>query len=1309
MENALIFYKLIEAKKTRDLINGYILAENYKEKMYRYIVFKNKTDFEEAILKSGRLFEIIESDECRAYFDIDYKDTENIDFEEDLNCITNFLDKVFDISCNPLVFVRDDETVKSAHIYYDFFTNKETLKKITNVLKNKIECIDTSIYSKNRNFCLPNHTKFEYNSARRFVEYTFWETLERIKYNVSDFLCDIRHSVNEKIRIPKMTFGEIVENVNVNVDVDLNSENNNETISTESLGDSVDFNLDNLINFLPKKFYFHKFHFKLLVKYIIDNYDFIIPFLEHSKSIIKKEYSSEEIETYILNIRSVKLSTHGIVNLIRKYYNIHFYDYKLLEDFITFACDVMKTPESEYEEIRCKIKKSNLTLHKKDIIISNYIIKLDKFIILNPNCNTFYYFNTFVKNGNVKNVNENVKNVYIDDIINNENILSERLISVKALYGSGKTKRIVFHILEKLFTINLKCKVCFLTETNSLNTSITQKLKNYMCNLFPRILIGSHQDTPKKIEINYDIFVCSLESISKCNEIYDYLILDEYESLLFHFTSKTMSQMTNESMKFDKLINLMKSSKRCILLDADLTMSRVNIAKSIIGCDCSFYNCLDNNFKDYTYSVFYKRSEMFNKFKISCDNSKKIIFCSNSKKELERIYEERSNNFNGNTALLCSNKVVRIYYGNSKEEKVIPKIDFIADLDNNLQMLDVDILLFTPTITTGVSIEVEYFDVMYASGFNKNTAIARAFVQMLFRPRNLKDKDINICFIQPTSFNKCFFDITDFEKNIEYQSCLYDIKLKILNDNVNEINRKEIYDMMYNLNVIEKEMSQFYFTQYVCSLLMSHNLNVNYVFKDEQKEYDTAMYKYILDQKCVEDLRSADLITETDKEIIEENNKMSGFDKLDWDKIQRYNLTNFHPNVIIRDSIITNWNGNNDNIKCLIELKERINSSKNKLFYENYETGSYNEIDCLTQFNERLIEREISDYIYNLLGLTRSNNYELKIKIEDFDKIISNLTEEDISKLNKYHQVLINDKTNASPFKVKLEKNNLNHLKDILNKLNIQMTNHVIVYEYKNDPRDLLKPEMLRLRTYNTDKKEKNKIYRKECFYYYLAIKNNLYFKINENVNVNECVVRTFHSNYNKITKKNDNNNYIYKITELEDQLSRLKSYKVDELNCDGYKMETFKKSKDFYTAKHPLQNNGEKYYPKVYKQQTLNKNKVATFVKTSEKLSITEIPNTPEVYKKKRYIIKPIGVYEPIGEIVYHTTNKIEQKNENKDFNETDLKTNLHNELTNPDTLMRVFKYDLTSYLKNDTSRCVIETEKIVYVPEESVDYHDE
>jgi len=105
--------------------------------------------------------------------------------------------------------------------------------------------------------------------------------------------------------------------------------------------------------------------------------------------------------------------------------------------------------------------------------------------------------------------------------------------------------------------------------------------------------------------------------------------------------------------------------------------------------------------------------------------------------------------------------------------------------------------------------------------------------------------------------------------------------------------------------------------------------------------------------------------------------------------------------------------------------------------------------------------------------------------------------------------------------------------------------------------------------------------------------------------------------------------------------------------------------------------------------------------------LSITEIPNTPEVYKKKRYIIKPIGVYEPIGEIVYHTTNKIEQKNENKDFNETDLKTNLHNELTNPDTLMRIFKYDLT--LKNDTSRCVIETEKIVYVPEESVDYHDE
>ena len=66
-------------------------------------------------------------------------------------------------------------------------------------------------------------------------------------------------------------------------------------------------------------------------------------------------------------------------------------------------------------------------------------------------------------------------------------------------------------------------------------------------------------------------------------------------------------------------------------------------------------------------------------------------------------------------------------------------------MEDTLIRHNIDIFLFSPTIKTGVSVNAEYFDKCYAYGSSSSLCV-REFFQMLFRFRNLKQKEINISF-----------------------------------------------------------------------------------------------------------------------------------------------------------------------------------------------------------------------------------------------------------------------------------------------------------------------------------------------------------------------------------------------------------------------------------------------------------------------------------------------------------------------------------------------------------------------------------
>jgi hypothetical protein len=230
----------------------------------------------------------------------------------------------------------------------------------------------------------------------------------------------------------------------------------------------------------------------------------------------------------------------------------------------------------------------------------------------------------------IDNIDSDLLKKEIDSFVNREN----DFISVKAKWGTGKSKYIVKPILNELFKQNENyynhidcvedryekeellesmCKVVMISPTNSLNKKEVSELKkmdysNFYSHLEIQEIKAEANKSRDYEELN-DIrkhfsIITSLESIDKAVDIYntfhkdsyntdriDCLILDEVESIFNHFESGTFTKkndsksnvITTAYSQFQYFKNCCKIAKQIIILDCDISDRRLELLESIIN------------------------------------------------------------------------------------------------------------------------------------------------------------------------------------------------------------------------------------------------------------------------------------------------------------------------------------------------------------------------------------------------------------------------------------------------------------------------------------------------------------------------------------------------------------------------------------------------------------------------------------------------------------------------------------------------------------------------------------------------------
>jgi hypothetical protein len=241
--------------------------------------------------------------------------------------------------------------------------------------------------------------------------------------------------------------------------------------------------------------------------------------------------------------------------------------------------------------------------------------------------------------------------------------------------------------------------------------------------------------------------IVQVESFHRIRGVYDIIVLDESESIFAQFGSGNVKNKAIAVANFQRNI---KDAKRVICMDAFMGDRTIELIRRMRKGLISIVINKHKNACDYVYKLGYSETFMIRDILDAIDRGENIVIVSNSKMKLK-----------------CTHELIR------REHPTIPMEIYTADTDaakRNAHMERVNecwvnyrVILYSPTITAGVSFEQKHFDQIYAIFTNKSCD-ALTCMQMLGRIRNVGKQTISICF--NTSLVRCPTTIEGIEYDI---------------------------------------------------------------------------------------------------------------------------------------------------------------------------------------------------------------------------------------------------------------------------------------------------------------------------------------------------------------------------------------------------------------------------------------------------------------------------------------------------------------------------------------------------------------
>ena len=481
------------------------------------------------------------------------------------------------------------------------------------------------------------------------------------------------------------------------------------------------------------------------------------------------------------------------------------------------------------EDLQNKFRACDDSLVGDTIYVDDIIFDKETGVLQRPNQPTILYFQECF---NQMRPTTSGTTMYLKrNDITDQFLYDTKHLFINGIYGCGKTSTIISPIIKSAIKHNKLCdengsinrlSVLVITENNSLN-------KQYQAD-------KSLQLTSHLIDKNCEFQVCSLESLARLKiKTYNIIILDEYVTLMGHFLSdKTMRKQ--EIIIYKQLINYLRNADRVIVCDADLSHQTYPQVLDCITKERIIHKIVIDKYVDYKYVLVFQHQIIYKRIKNDLNNNKRVVvafdiakrataymetLCGNSTasyKILSVIAEDGSDGWKINNEALTN-------------EQSLAVTENLGDFIRNEK---IDIMIYSPKITTGVSINDKCFDCQYGIATGKSVT-ARQFVQMIHRARELTNKTIYIAVPNPRAKTDLSYIDGDYmEKQLQSGTiALKQIVQKELSDDT-RIGLTEIISQAQ----AEQERSRKCFTSELYNQLKSLGLTIDIVCVDDMSDIE---------------------------------------------------------------------------------------------------------------------------------------------------------------------------------------------------------------------------------------------------------------------------------------------------------------------------------------------------------------------------------------------------------------------------------------------------------------------------------------
>ncbi|CAH6419790.1 Origin of replication binding protein [uncultured virus] len=288
----------------------------------------------------------------------------------------------------------------------------------------------------------------------------------------------------------------------------------------------------------------------------------------------------------------------------------------------------------------------------------------------------------------------------INEMIENK---AQYILAIKAACAMEKTTRIIEHIFENADTLK---RILFITNRVSLADEHKQQLESLGFKIY--------YDKKKRL-IDDERVICQIDSSYKIISAkpYDLVVMDEFNSTLSHLVTFCKKKQAVNSI-FEELI---RNIPRIIVSDALLDNRYLQYISMLGRDDLITYQYTHQPHINKRYSMIENKAELVR------------LICEDLRKGRRVVVPTNIESLATSLAEMIRRDMPDIRIGLYTGKNKVKRIGSLLDEWRELQ-----VLIYTPTITCGISFTENLFDTIYGY-FNTSSCSPSLALQMLFRCR----------------------------------------------------------------------------------------------------------------------------------------------------------------------------------------------------------------------------------------------------------------------------------------------------------------------------------------------------------------------------------------------------------------------------------------------------------------------------------------------------------------------------------------------------------------------------------------------